>query len=476
MISLVAYSLFFGVLAALVWKFRRATHQACHRSSVSSLPDARFRIPKSLRRATWGGPLVACVALGAGLIAQAPLWIGALILVTYAIGHGFLVQAIATSARRSSVMRYIAALSHPDVKAAKIALYFTEPRLLTPYQVTMWLDPLLSLDEHLVIVLKERKHLRHFPQSDRYTVLVASEMPLSMSFLPEATKLLFFVNNSMANLDVIKNNPDVTHIQLLHGDSDKPPSYNPMSSIYDYLFVAGEMAIDRYARNDVTIAPEKFKIVGRPQLSVPQHRPQERKTIVYMSTWAGMFEDSNFCSLPQAHDIVRHSLNSGHDIDLVFKPHPVSFRDASWPQVQAKIAKATANLADGVSFRLAAHDEDPFALYAMADVLITDISSTVIDFLYTGKPYIVTNPRNYSDSFLETFPSVSGGYLATPDASNLADLLSDCFGQDHLSEARAHLQSYAFGDFGRPQGAAFKETCEALLNPTTAPRADAPSA
>ncbi len=463
MITSLTYILFFGVLAALAWKCRRATERAPVQTSVSSMPDTQFCTPIVLRRAAWVLPLVASGALFLGLAAQLPIWFGGVILATYAFVHCFLVQAVTTSARRSSVMRYIAALSHPTVQTAKIALYFTEPRLLTPYQVTMWLEPLLSLNEHLVIVLKERKHLRHFPVSDRYTVLVASEMPKSVPFLPDATKLLFFVNNSMANLDVIKANPDVTHIQLLHGDSDKPPSYNPMSSVYDYLFVAGEMAIDRYARNNVTIAPEKFKIVGRPQLSMPQYTPQERKTVVYMSTWAGMFEDSNFCSLPQAHDIVRHSLHSGQDVDMIFKPHPVSFRDATWPDVQAQIAKATANLPDGVSFRLAAHDEDPFALYAMADVLITDISSTVIDFLYTGKPYIVTNPRDYSDTFLENFPSVSGGYLATPDAANLPDLLADCFAEDSLADARTHLQSYAFGDFGRPQGAAFKETCLALL-------------
>ena len=45
----------------------------------------------------------------------------------------------------------------------------------------------------------------------------------------------------------------LTHIQLLHGDSDKASSFNPVTAMFDRIFVAGQAAIDRYAANGVLI-------------------------------------------------------------------------------------------------------------------------------------------------------------------------------------------------------------------------------
>jgi hypothetical protein len=358
------------------------------------------------------------------------------------------------------------ALDAPNITRARMALYFSEPRLATPYQVTMWLKPLLSLNEPFVILLKERKYLKHFPKSELYEVMIVADLPAGTAFLPCNVEVMFYVNNSMTNLPVIAANPNVTHVQLLHGDSDKPPSYNPMSAVYDRLFVAGEMAIDRYARHGVHIPREKFRIVGRPQIrSAPPVDPpaKMRKSIVYMPTWSGMFDDSNFCSLPMAADILNQSLHAGYAVDMVFKPHPLSVKDPSWPAIQSQINQVTHTLPSGTSFRLAHQTEDPFDLYSQADLLITDISSTVIDFLSTGKPYIVTNPGNLTANQRAAYPSVKGGYLAAADLQNLSNLVQQSFGKDPLSDKRKALRSYAFGDFGQPPGTAFKRACAELL-------------
>ncbi|GAA6182400.1 hypothetical protein NBRC116594_38380 [Shimia sp. NS0008-38b] len=465
-----------AVLGTDFWCRRKSTANR-RATAASSLPHSDFKSPAELRNPALGALLVTIAVMAGGALSLWPMAVSALCFVGFTALRLGLLRMTTTAARRSYVMRYASALDVPKIKSARIALYFTEPRLATPYQATMWLEPLIALNEPFVILLKERKHLKHFPKSDLYEVLLVSDMPANTPFLPDSTEVVFYVNNCMANLNVIKANPNVTHVQLLHGDSDKPPSYNPMSAVYDHLFVAGEMAIDRYARNGVAISPDKFRIVGRPQLAAPQNSKASqppstgaRKTVVYMTTWAGMFEDSNFCSLPQAHDILHHTVQSGQPIDVIFKPHPVSFRDPSWSDVQAKVGAATAALPAGVTFRMADPSEDPFALYEAADVLITDISSTVIDYLYTGKPYIVTNPHDYTDAFLEAYPSVEGGHLAAPDAANLPELLADCLGADQLAAKRIKLRLYAFGDFGRPQQEAFQEACHALLKSQDLPQ------
>lgn len=453
-----------GVLSFAI-RCHRKDKKALKASTLSSVEGTCEVQSKLTPWLTYNALAAAIVASVLVAVEVAPFWLAILCGAIYAALRAFQSKLLTVLGKRTAPTRYLQALKTPLIAQARYALYFSEPRLLTPFQVTMWLDPLLSLQEPFVILLKERKHLKHFPKSDLYEVLIVSELPATFPFLPPRTEVVFYVNNSMVNLNVIKANPDVAHVQLLHGDSDKPPSFNPMSAAYDHLFVAGEMAIDRYARNGVTIPREKFRIVGRPQLSLPEPSTDEarRKTVVYMTTWAGMFEDSNFCSLPQAHEILRNTFSAGQDLDVVFKPHPVSYRDPSWPKVQANIDKVSQSLPNGITFRMAAHDEDPLSLYTQADVLITDISSTVIDYLYTGKPYIVTNPREYSPEFLEAFPSVDGGHLIAPDGQDIANALTDCLGKDSLKAKRLKLRNYAFGDYGKPQGQAFRQACRALL-------------
>ncbi|WP_422050495.1 CDP-glycerol glycerophosphotransferase family protein [Shimia sp.] len=453
------------IIAAEVWSQKRLARIKA-RSTVCSLPATEHQISSSLKLAGRSLAPAALLILTIGMISGFAAWLIVVAASLCLAGRLGVIQFATAEAKRCQLPRYMQALRHTKIRRARMALYFSEPRLATPYQVTMWLKPLLYLNEPFVILLKERKHLHHFPQSDLFEILVVEDFPSQTAFLPSNIEVLFYVNNSMSNLPVIAANPKVTHVQLLHGDSDKPPSYNPMSVIYDYLFVAGEMAIDRYARHGVHIPREKFRIVGRPQITLPkQTSPKDptRKTILYMTTWEGMFEDSNFCSLSQVHDILHQIFHSGLKVDVIFKPHPLTFNDAKWPEVSARIAQTAQNLPEGVAYRMTHPEEDPMTLYAEADLLISDISSTVIDFLATEKPFIVTNPRGYTTKQLEAYPSVSAGYLASTDARNLHELLNECFGNDSLAKNRRPMKEYALGNAAHSNSAPFKMACEEVL-------------
>ena len=53
-----------------------------------------------------------------------------------------------------------------------------------------------------------------------------------------------------------------------------------------------------------------------------------------------------------------------------------------------------------------------YECFNQADLLISDISSVVSDFLAAGKPYIVTNPEGLDeDEFREKFPTAGAAYL-----------------------------------------------------------------
>src|SRR5690625_6111080 len=68
---------------------------------------------------------------------------------------------------------------------------------------------------------------------------------------------IFYVNASSGNNMMIRYN-QYQHVYLGHGDSDKPPSYNPTHAMYAHIFAAGQGAIDRYASHGEVIQREQL--------------------------------------------------------------------------------------------------------------------------------------------------------------------------------------------------------------------------
>ena len=122
----------------------------------------------------------------------------------------------------------------------------------------------------------------------------------------------------------------LTHIQLLHGDSDKASSFNPVTAMFDRIFVAGQAGIDRYAANGVPHPAQKFDIVGRPQVeTVAPTREHIRdvtdKVVLYATTWIGLYTDANYCSLPIGERSYQKLLE--RKATVILRPHPYADRD-----------------------------------------------------------------------------------------------------------------------------------------------------
>jgi hypothetical protein len=89
-----------------------------------------------------------------------------------------------------------------------------------------------------------------------------------------------------------------------------------------------------------------------------------------------------------------------------------------------------------------------YECFNQSDMLISDISSVVSDFVATGKPYMVTNPVGLADDdFRAKFPSAAAAYLIGPDCAGLADIgaLAAGNGDDPLAEDRRQLRCYLLG-------------------------------
>ena len=89
-----------------------------------------------------------------------------------------------------------------------------------------------------------------------------------------------------------------------------------------------------------------------------------------------------------------------------------------------------------------------YECFNQSDILISDISSVVSDFIATGKPYMVTNPGSLADEeFRAKYPSAAAAYLIGPDCAGLADMcaLAAGNGDDPLAGDRRNLKRYLLG-------------------------------
>ncbi|MEU4093581.1 hypothetical protein [Streptomyces sp. NPDC026673] len=89
-----------------------------------------------------------------------------------------------------------------------------------------------------------------------------------------------------------------------------------------------------------------------------------------------------------------------------------------------------------------------YSCFNHSDVLITDVSSVISEFMVSGKPYAVTNTTDLSEEgFRETFPTVRAGTVLTPKGKGLDGLLKVARGtaEDTLATAREELREYLLG-------------------------------
>ncbi|MFC8435368.1 hypothetical protein [Streptomyces sp. NPDC057253] len=89
-----------------------------------------------------------------------------------------------------------------------------------------------------------------------------------------------------------------------------------------------------------------------------------------------------------------------------------------------------------------------YACFNRADLLISDVSSVVSDFLASGKPYAVANTSGLSEAeFRAAFPTAGAATVLTPDATGVPALLDAVRHpeRDELRSARAALKRRLLG-------------------------------
>ena len=107
-----------------------------------------------------------------------------------------------------------------------------------------------------------------------------------------------------------------------------------------------------------------------------------------------------------------------------------------------------------------------------ADVLISDVSSVVSDFLASGKPYVCANPQGMSEEeFRRENPTAGAAYLLGPDCTELTGIIELVRGADPMARDRVALREYLLGPESPSSLERWKVALDALMLDTDDDRA-----
>lgn len=323
----------------------------------------------------------------------------------------------------------------------------------------MWLPYLERLGVPFVLVVRTVPNFRQLASATDHPVLLRRSIPDLDALIVPSARGVFYVNNAMRNNHMVRYS-GLTHIQLLHGESDKASSANPVTRMYDRDFVAGQAAIDRFEKFGVSMHPDIFRIVGRPQVEeVYGERgligQLENPSVLYAPTWLGYQAETNYSSLAAGPTIIQGLLD--RSCRVVFRPHPYSSRDPELREACRKIrgmleADAATTGREHLFGALAEKEMSVFDCFNVSDALISDVSAVVGDFLHSGKPLAMVSPRTGAEEFVEEFPMANAAYVLVAEGDtvhNLDQVLDELIGRDSKREERLSWATYYLGDIPR---------------------------
>jgi hypothetical protein len=179
-------------------------------------------------------------------------------------------------------------------------------------------------------------------------------------------------------------------VQVFHGMSDKPFTYERDFGGYALCLCAGQRQVDRLLAHPHNRGIRWTK-VGYPKFDAmaglpPRARP-ERPTLIYCPTWrkGGISSVERFLEHP------RVAAELAERYDVLLKPHPNLLNPAR-PFYDASIVERLLALERLPGVRLV-RAGNVLPWQARADLFVGDISAAGYEWLYFGRPMVFLNPR-----------------------------------------------------------------------------------
>jgi hypothetical protein len=344
-------------------------------------------------------------------------------------------------------LRNIEPLHQLEIYRPQVILYLSGATGCA-YQGNMWIPVLEKLDAKIAIVARER-HIVSGLIPTRLPVFYMTSMR-ELEFLEKVgVRSVLYPANPQKNTQMLRFYR-MNHFFINHGESDKVVNQSKFLMAYDRLLVAGPLAEQRLHDAGLPVRPGQVIHVGRPPVELLLKRPAKVspviRKILYAPTWEGFVEEANYSSVSEFGLELLKSLISAKRWEIIFKAHPFTGSRA------AANKQALRDLNEVFSCRVtvAAPTSSIYEAMNDADLMITDVSSTIPDYLYTLKPMILTNPAGLSnDAINAAYPSSQATYILDRPAE-AAELVTAIDRNDTMLEQRQRISDFILGDI--PEG------------------------
>jgi hypothetical protein len=343
------------------------------------------------------------------------------------------------------------------VNAVSVIAYFAGDPSRT-YQLVQWLDVFEILnDVHPVcIVVRDPDSAVVIESRTDLPVLTAATFPeLTDLYAGLDAKVVLYCNNSALNFESLIDSRRL-HVHINHGESDKQSMASNNAKAYDRVFVAGEAAVQRYLTGLLEFDAHRLVRIGRPQLDLrrtPLLAPSPRRTVLYSPTWEGDAEYNDYTSLDTLGEAIVRAILAVPDVRLVYKPHPKITTSVTPGVSDAHLAivrlVAEAARRDPAAGHTQVLGGDILAVMPGCDVLVTDVSSVGLDWLYlhTEKPIFLTDRHGNTERLRQQVPiSRCADVIDASGVHELTTLLRDRLENDEHQLARVAMRRHYFDD------------------------------
>ena len=332
----------------------------------------------------------------------------------------------------------------------KIAIYFYGG-MAEVYQMEQWIKVMSELHqrEPICIIVRNKNVRTHLAEITKIPIHYVNTINQLLTFYEESHfKVILYVNNGMKNFQSLIYHRAL-HIHLNHGESEKSSMHSNQSKSYDYVYVVGDAAYDRYARHIINRSRADYVKIGRPQFDYIGEviKNFDRKVILYAPTDESTHISMRYTSIERLGLKIVDTILANPDYQLVYRPHPSTGKNSQVVKaINNEIIEKVKNAENGCVEK----ELDAIDLLSVVDLAIFDNSSLIIDFLNFDKPMFATNMfmKEYHDT--TPFKMLEGcSMLDEKNIDNLMELIGNELSQDTLKHQRAEIKKYYLGDYAK---------------------------
>lgn len=320
-----------------------------------------------------------------------------------------------------------------------------------PSHLNFWLEYFSVIVENTLILVRNYELYQWVKENNpRFSVAYAKgvgDIDYLFSKL-NYVQNIYYSSNTGNTLHTLKFN-EVNHIFLGHGDSDKSASAHKYFRVYDEIWVAGQAHIDRFKNAGFDVEHMMFRVVGRPSLrnilKTSETTWQERNynNILYLPTWEGVYEESNYCSLALSQDIFKILAAMLPNYTLQAKMHPVTgSRDINFKDYDEKLRVSL--LQEEIQLTTFTKEVSIVNLIKSANIFICDISATVSECLASNSPIFIYIPKNKEIVIAKSQMEYSDYCYVFTDINEFSQLIEEVIlnNNDYLADNRRKAIEY----------------------------------